>query len=49
MTLVEKGFARELKPGELEDLIEQRKIYYFISHQMVVIQENKLSPQNIVG
>ena len=48
VTLLEKGFARQLEPGELEDFIEQRKSYYFMSHQMVVFQENKSTSIRVV-
>ena len=47
-TLVDKGFARELEPGELENWISDGKSHYFIAHQMVVNPNNKSTPIRVV-
>ena len=48
LTLLEKGYARELAEGELETWIDSGKSYYYMAHQMVVDPSNKSTPIRVV-
>ena len=46
--LIEKGFARELLPGELEEWTKSGGKSYYIAHQMVHHPNNKSTPIRVV-
>ena len=41
LTLVERGFSSELENGELDKWIDDGKIFYYMTHQMVIKPNNK--------
>ena len=47
-TLLDKGFARELGEGELENWKAGGGSYYYMAHQMVVVPTNKSTPIRVV-
>ena len=46
--LIDRKFARELLPGELEDWIKAGGKTYYIAHQMVQDPNNKTTPIRVV-
>ena len=47
-TLIDKGVARELEPGELDRWIASGKNHYYTAHQMVIHPHNKTTPIRVV-
>ena len=46
--LIDKGYARKVSKEELDSWILAGKKAYFISHQMVIVPENKTTPIRVV-
>ena len=46
--LIENGFARKVSDSELASWVDAGKKIYFISHQIVVVPENKTTPVRVV-